>query len=70
MSTTHRMFFANRQPDSQSVLLRHPRGQMGGELTYLWLAGNEGIDKKMETTIIGHLGTTVRIHPFIPCKVS
>ena len=35
-------------------------------LTYLWLAGNEGREKKMETTIMGYIGTTVRIHFFIP----
>ena len=35
----------------------------------LWLAGNEGIEKKMETTettTMGYIGTTIRIHPFIP----
>ena len=47
-----------------------------------WLAGNEGmekkmettmgffgvegIEKKMETTTMGYIGTTVRIHSFIP----
>ena len=25
---------------------------------YLWLAGNEGLDKNMEATIMGFLGTT------------
>ena len=34
--------------------------------TYLRLAGNEGMDKKMETTITGCIGTTLRIHSFIP----
>ena len=26
---------------------------------YLWLAGNEGMEKKMETTIMGYIGTTI-----------
>ena len=38
-------------------------GVYGG---YLWLAGNEGIEKQMETTIMGYIGTTIRIHSFIP----
>ena len=33
---------------------------------YLWLAGNEGMDKKMETSIMGHIGTTIGILSFIP----
>ena len=28
--------------------------------TYVWLAGNEGMGKKMETTIMGHTGTIIR----------
>ena len=32
----------------------------------LWLAGNEGMEKKMETTIMRCLVTTIRIHSFIP----
>ena len=32
----------------------------------LWLAGNRGMEKKMETTIMGYKGTTKRIHSFIP----
>ena len=32
----------------------------------LWLAGKEGMEKKMETTIMGHIGTTIRVHSFIP----
>ena len=34
--------------------------------TGLWVAGNEGMDKKMETTIMGYryIGTTTRIHSF------
>ena len=34
-------------------------------LTFLWLAGNEGMEKKMETTIMGYIGTTIRIHSFL-----
>ena len=30
------------------------------------VAGNEGMEKKMETTIMGHLGTSRRIHSFLP----
>ena len=26
-----------------------------------WLAGTERMEKKMETTIMGHIGTTIRI---------
>ena len=33
--------------------------------TGLWLAGNEGLNKKMETTTAGYTGITSRIHPFI-----
>ena len=33
--------------------------------TGLWFAGNEGMEKKMEATIIGYVGTTIRIHFFI-----
>ena len=25
-----------------------------------------GMEKKMETIILGYVGTTIRIHPFIP----
>ena len=52
-------------------------------MTGLWLAGNEGMEQKMETTIMGlgcrarmekrietttkgYIGTTIRIHSFIP----
>ena len=34
--------------------------------TGLWLAGNEGMGKKMETPTMGYIGTTIRIHSFIP----
>ena len=32
----------------------------------LWLAGNEGMEKNMETIIMGYIGTYIRIHSFIP----
>ena len=37
-----------------------------GFRAYLWLAGNEGMEKKMETTKMGHLGTTISIYSSIP----
>ena len=36
--------------------------------TGLWLAGNERMEKNMETTVVGYIsnvGTTTRIHSFI-----
>ena len=36
----------------------------------LWLAGNEGLEKKMETAIMGHLGTTISIYSSIPSQPS
>ena len=27
--------------------------------TYLWLAGNEGMENIMETTVMGYIGTTI-----------
>ena len=38
--------------------------------TYLWLAGNEGTDKDMETTIMGSIGITIRIHSFFPSQLK
>ena len=32
----------------------------------LWSAGDEEMEKNMETTIIGYIGTTMRTHSFIP----
>ena len=32
----------------------------------LWLAGNEGMERNMETAILGYIGITIRIHSFIP----
>ena len=37
-----------------------------GIIPGLWLAWNEGMDKKMDITIMGYIGITVRIHFFIP----
>ena len=44
----------------------HPIGGRHMEATCLWLAGNEGLEKKMETTMMAFTGTTIRIHSFIP----
>ena len=42
------------------------RMRMALKSTGLWLAGNQGLDKKMETTIMGYIGISIRIHSFIP----
>ena len=34
--------------------------------SHFWLAGNEEMDKKMETAVMGYIRMTVRIHFFIP----
>ena len=34
----------------------------GGCITYIWLAGNGGMEKNMKTTIVGYIGTAIRIH--------
>ena len=34
-------------------------------ISYLWLAGDEDMEKYMETTIMGYIGTTIRTHSFI-----
>ena len=34
--------------------------------SYLWLAGTEGMEKNMETTIMSYIGTAIRIHSFVP----
>ena len=36
--------------------------------SYLWLAGNEGMEKKMETAIKWYIGTTTGIHSFLPSQ--
>ena len=40
--------------------------------SYLWLAGNGGMEKNIETIAMGYRGTTTRIHSFTPSypKVS
>ena len=35
-------------------------------MAYLWLAGSAGMEKKMENVIMEYMGTTGRIHSFIP----
>ena len=35
---------------------------------WLLVSWNEGMEKNMETTIMGYIGTTIRIHSFIPSK--
>ena len=43
-----------------------------GVLGFLWLAGNDGMEKKVRTTIMCYIGTNLRIHsssPSLP-KVS
>ena len=32
------------------------------QFTTFWLVGNKRMEKKMETTMMGYLGTTTRIH--------
>ena len=32
----------------------------------LWFAGKEGMEKNMETTILGYIRDTIRIDSFIP----
>ena len=36
--------------------------------TNLWLAGNEGTEKKMAIIKMAYIGTTIRIHDLIPCS--
>ena len=40
--------------------------RVGFLLTGLWLAGYEGMKNEMETTMMDYIGTTIRIHAFIP----
>ena len=47
-------------PQLQRNLRRH--------LTGLGLAGNEGMEKNIETTKMGFIGTTIRIHSCIPSQ--
>ena len=41
-------------------------GRRALALAYVWLAGNDGMEKKMETSIMDYLGITMRIHSIIP----
>ena len=36
------------------------------EFSGLWLAGNGGLEEKMETNLMGRIRTTTGIHSFIP----
>ena len=36
----------------------------------LWSAGNDGMGKEMETTLLGYTGTAIRILSFIPRKLK
>ena len=36
--------------------------------TGLWLTRNAGMEKKMESTIMGYIGTTISIHSCIPSQ--
>ena len=48
------------------VALQRIPSSPGKQLTYPWLAKNEGMEKKMETTIMGFIGTTIRIYSLNP----
>ena len=37
-------------------------------ITGFWSAGNEGMERKMQLTIMGYIGPTIRIHSFIPSQ--
>ena len=64
-------FFGNRLAKmfvvSLAVARKEPR-RVGkhAAITGLWSAGNEGTERKMETNIMGFIGTLVRIHSLIP----
>ena len=45
-----------------ATIIPHP----AAATTHLWLAGNEGMETNMETTIMGYIGNTIRIHSFTP----
>ena len=34
----------------------------------LWVAGNEGMEKKKAAFTMGYTETTIRMHPFIPSQ--
>ena len=40
----------------------------GRSFTYLWLAGNEGIERENKTTTMGYIGIPRRIQSFIPSQ--
>ena len=56
-----------QQPHHQTFLMPPT---LPPQISYLWLAGNEGMDKTMETTIKDYIGTTIRIHPFFHSELT
>ena len=58
----------HQSPSATEVVQRAGRGDQAVQETFrfsgLWLAGNGGMEKKMETTIMGYIGTTIRVHSF------
>ena len=45
-----------------TCILTHMYPEVAGDppFSYLWLVGNEGTEKKMETTTMGYIGTAVK----------
>ena len=58
-----RQLFAASFPGSH--LSVWPSG-LNGTFAYRWLAGDEGMEKKREITIVGYVATPIGIHSFIP----
>ena len=51
-------------------VLRKPRYDQNPS-SYLWLAGKEGMEKKVETTIVGYMGTMTTLNlsfPVLRCR--
>ena len=46
-------------PASDDLLDLRFRGESTCPLAYRWSAGNEGMEKKMETTMMGYIETTI-----------
>ena len=53
-----------REPPTEALLTRPWFAKRFHNLALL--AGNEGMEKTMETIIMGYTGTTIRIHSFNP----
>ena len=51
---------------SQVVCLLVVEGLLGFRIHLSSFSGNGGMEETMETTIVGYIGTTMRIHSFIP----